>query len=429
MAMFLFINASFLFLLCSPAVTNPLGKYLDRKTLEAADARIPKVRKAAVTITLQAADGAPIANARMTFRQTRHEFIFGNILFEFDQFAAAEENERFKQEFKRLFNLAVLPFYWSNYEPSPGEFPELKGLDEMIAWCESNEIIAKGHPLVWRNPSGYPEWLPEDREKVTELLRARVESTVAQYQGRIKIWDVVNEPTHLPRFGRQSVFDYVLDSFQRARAKDPHARLSINEYGIEGHDFGYGPYYRLVRKLLKRGAAIDLIGIQGREPRTDWVPAWKLWLTLTAYSRLGLPIHITELTVPSAELPITNSWKKGVWTEQDQADYLESYYKLCFSMPAVEGIIYWGLYDGTAWVKNGALLAPDWRRKPSYQRLDRLINQQWHSQGNAVTDRNGSFEFSGFYGQYQITLADTGQKFMVTSSKTGPNSFVLTAAR
>lgn len=424
---FLFVNASFLFMLLSPWIENPLGKYLDKRFLEDIDSRIESARKGTFSVILQSADGTPIANQKIAYSHIRHDFLFGCNIFGFDVLGDDGQNDLYKERFKNLFNLAVLPFYWKSFEPERGRFPTEYLLNDILNWCEENDITPKGHPLAWRNPSGYPEWLPEDDEQVADLLKARIQGAIEEYGDRIKIWDVVNEPTHLPPFGYDSEFDYVLSALRWAHEKDSAALLTVNDYGILGHDFGHGPFGRLLDKLVMADAPLGCVGLQAHEPRSDWIPAIEIDASLDAYSRFNLPIHITEITVSSSpELPITNSWKKGVWTEQAQADYLETFYKVCFSHPSVEGIVYWDLCDAASWVRNGGLTRPNLDPKPAYERLSELINDEWRTEGNGVTGKNGALEFTGFYGTYEIRIPALGKTFQIEARKGGEKDFVIT---
>jgi GH35 family endo-1,4-beta-xylanase len=416
-------------MLLSPWIENPLGRHMDERLLDDIDRRIESVRKNSFEIVFQDADGNPITNCNIEYRQIRHDFIFGCNIFGFDSFGSDEKNELYKERFRNLFNLAVLPFYWRTFEPNRGEFPTADRLNDLLAWCEQNDITPKGHPLAWRNPAGYPEWLPGDDELVADLLKGRIQGAIENYGDRIRMWDVVNEPTHLPPFGCDNAFDYVFNALQWAHEKDPGALLTVNDYGILGHDFGHGPFGRLLDKLVAADAPLGCIGFQAHEPRSDWIPAVEIYASLDAYSRFDLPIHITEITVSSSrELPITNSWKKGVWSEREQADYLESFYKVCFSHPSVEGIIYWDLCDSVSWVRNGGLTRPNLEPKPAYERLSKLINEEWLTEGSGTTDKNGMLEFAGFYGTYEIRIPSLGESFQIQAHKGGDRNFHINTA-
>ena len=47
----------------------------------------------------------------------------------------------------------------------------------------------------------------------------------------------------------------------------------------------------------------------------------------------------------------------------------------------------------------------DMSRKPAFDVLDRLINREWHTDVQLVSDENGYAYFEGFYGDYEITAA------------------------
>ncbi|MBR3965649.1 MAG: hypothetical protein IKJ91_01090, partial [Clostridia bacterium] len=43
-------------------------------------------------------------------------------------------------------------------------------------------------------------------------------------------------------------------------------------------------------------------------------------------------------------------------------------------------------------------------KKKSYYTLEHLIKREWNTCITAETDENGALEFSGFYGDYDITV-------------------------
>jgi len=108
---------------------------------------------------------------------------------------------------------------------------------------------------------------------------------------------------------------------------------------------------------------------------------------------LGKPIHITELGIPSANerrtlatyeergrtipYPIDAVWHGTEWSEQIQADWVEQFYTICYSMPAVQAITWWDFTD-PGYMPNGGFLTRDLRPKPSHDRLLKLI-AQWRA--------------------------------------------------
>jgi len=426
---FLIINASFLFLLISPYIPNYIGEFLDNQLLEECSERIQQYRTGPVSIRVQFINGTPVQNWNISFTQIRHEFLFGCNIYSFDSFNNITYpgfNEAYRLYFKNLFNLAVLPFYWSSYEPSSGLFPTESGINQTLVWCSQNNITAKGHPLVWSREAGTPSWLPLDNDsEMIQLLQNRISTLVTKYKNQIEYWDVINEPTHTNSFAHLSELDYVRLPLQWANNSNPAAHLTINEYGIEGHDFGYGPFYQLASDLIATNAPIDSIGMQGHEPRTDWIPATELWATLDAYAAFGKPVHITEFCPVSAPVPITNSWRKGLWSELEQAEYARRFYMLCFSHPTIGALIWWDLCDLTSWLEGGGLFRADMTPKPVYTTLSQLINQEWRSSGSQITNSTGWIQFRGFYGLYNISSQNGAFSSLISVNSGAPNQIIL----
>ena len=421
-----FTIGSFAFMLVEPFIPNVVGEMQDAQFLESIDQRINATRTSTFTVTFQYLNGTPVRNIDVQYNQTGHDFYFGCNFFGYEGCGSPENNENYKQFFKKTFNLAVLPFYWAYAEPERGNLVQEPWLESAISWCEANNITVKGHPLVWSHPAGNPGWLPANETAKKALVQQRVQHVVDEYKGRVKIWDVVNEPSHWDPYYGDSKFGYVKDAFTWAREKDAGAALSINDYGILGQDFGYGPYYNLIKQDLDAKTPISCIGIQGHEPRTDWFPAVNMWQTFEGYKVLGLPIHITELMVTSAGFPITNSWKKGLWSEENQAEYLERLYKTAFAHPAVDAIIYWELWEGSTWMEGAPLVKTNWEPKLAYTRISNLVNNKWHSASTARTNSSGTIAFTGFYGIYNMTVPALGRAFHVQARRNDSRNILVT---
>ncbi|MHA1311798.1 MAG: endo-1,4-beta-xylanase [Candidatus Helarchaeota archaeon] len=427
---FIFLNISFVFLLLSPYIPNLIGEYQDNLLLSHCNDRIQKYRTGNIKIKLQYLNGTPIPNYNLSYDLVKHEFYFGCNIFSFDSFYGADKtgyNESYRTYFKKLFNFAVLPFYWREYEPVQNRFPTENWLNKTIDWCLKNNITMKGHPLVWSRYYGVPTWLPLENNSLTlNLLHNRITKIVSKYKDKIQMWDIVNEPVHTHTFGHLSVQENILYPILWAKQANLNSFLTINDYGILGHDFGNGPFYQLISQLNKENANFDYIGLQAHEPRTDWIPATEIWNSLESYSQLGKPIYITEFTPISAPVPITNSWKKGLWSELNQAEYARRFYLTSFSHPSVKGIIWWDLTDLTSWLEGGGLLRSNMTPKPVYNTLDNLINKQWHTFGWKLTNSSGWINFQGFFGTYNISINNGTYNYQITSKSNSLNTFVIT---
>ena len=81
--------------------------------------------------------GNPISGAKLSVRQTGHEFLFGCNAFVLGQLDTPEKNRKYEEAFVRLFNFATVPFYWEGTEPTQGELRYQEGARD-----------------VWRRPQG-----------------------------------------------------------------------------------------------------------------------------------------------------------------------------------------------------------------------------------------------------------------------------------
>ena len=170
---------------------------VEAELLEKARTNIERHRKADVVVRFGTQQGKPLKHARVQVKQVSHDFLFGCIIFDLVWVDEPYKPELYKQHFKELFNFAVFPFYWRRYESRPGETMQRNTL-EVAQWCQDNGITTKGHPLVWTNRSGVPDWLRQySTEKTEELLLGRVRREVSGFAGQIDIWDDLE-----PRRGR-----------------------------------------------------------------------------------------------------------------------------------------------------------------------------------------------------------------------------------
>jgi endo-1,4-beta-xylanase len=402
----------------------------EARMMKQAEENIEKFRKGDVTIQFKTPDGRMIKNARVDIRQETHDFLFGCIIFDLIRGENTYKGELFKDQFKKIFNLAVFPFYWPGYEPNQG-FAGWADMLPILEWCRANGITTKGHPLVWATQSGAPPWLSGySIEETEELLKARVMNITAGFSDRIEMWDVVNEPVNVKTWKHKMetlqdendwdirepiplIADYVEQALQWAHRGNPKATLLINEYRTLADQEVRKRYEDLLVELKKRKAPLSGIGIQAHEPRQEWFSPEEVWKTFDLYHGLGFPIHITEFHPQSSGVGITGGWRTGSWTPESQSEFTGQFVKLCFGHPAVVSINWWGFSDRNIWLPGGGLVDEEYRPKPVFTMLDQLVNQTWKTKGVFQTDERGTISFRGFWGEYEITLSARDGKTFV----------------
>jgi endo-1,4-beta-xylanase len=182
----------------------------------------------------------------------------------------------------------------------------------------------------------------------------------------------------------------------------------------------------MLSDFKKNNIPYDIIGIQAHINRTDRFRLDTFIEMLNKFNQFGKPIHLTEYTPCSDELPIDNSWKQGKWTEEEQADYTVKFYKTFFSIPTVESIGWWDISDYSAWQPCGGVLHEDMSPKPVYNALKDLIHNQWRTKAEGKTDKKGIYQLRGFHGKYDVYIQRSNGKTTkaeIHVKKEGQNKF------
>ena len=397
---------------------------MENPTTTDLDRAIRKHRTANATVTLHM-NGAPMANQEVLVEQKQHQFLFGtnwgdsSIALANGELSGKEKElaELRNERFLELFNQATLPFYWAHFEPQRGQ-PLTQHILNAACWYQDHNCIVKGHPLCWHTLTA--DWLLTLSPRA--ILRAQVERIqrdVADFAGVIDMWDVVNEAVIMPIFGRYDNgitrlckelgrIELIRAMFETVRSVNPRATLLLN-------DFDVSPAYDiLIEGCLEAGIRIDVIGIQSHMHQGYWGMERTLKV-LKQFERFNLPIHFTENSIVSGhlmppEIVDLNDYQVDDWPstqagEERQAREVVQHYKTLLSHPAVQAITWWDLSDG-GWLHAPAgLLRRDHTPKPAYNALLQLIKGDWWlAPTKLMTDANGQFSFTGFLGEYEVSL-------------------------
>ena len=360
--------------------------------------RIRENRMGPATVVVRDGAGNPLPGARVSVRLARHAFLFGANLCGWQQFGDSRDRE-YLNRFRDLFNYATLPFYWQLYELEQGR-PNYSYTEETVAWCKANHIAMKAHPVLWNNEVGIPPWA-NGKLPGAAAQEKRVRELLAHFAEDIHYWEIVNEPVNQPGID-------VGPPHRWAREAAPDAAFVLNEYGIlwEGHP----DFFKFVAQSIYDGVPFDALGFQAHAPLHMAFPADHVWAILDSYAALDKVIHITEFTPGSNGRTVQGSPWRGTWTEQQQADYAETFYRTCFAHPAVEAISWWDFSDRGAWVDQGGLIREDCSPKPAYDRLKQLIKTEWTTQEMLTAGDDGTAAFRGFYGDYEVIVLHEGTR-------------------
>lgn len=394
-----------------------------RKQDKAVEARIAEGiqshRTGFATLALVDSKGKPVAKARVRARLKRHEYHFGCNLFMLEQFDSAEKNEAYGEMFRSAFNLAVLPFYWSDLEPEDGKprfalsskpIYRRPPPDLCLDYCEKHGITPKGHPLMWHQ--FWPSWLTGSPKEIEHRVARRFHEIAERYSHRIRLWDVANEAqTVFKPFPIESHVDFAFDLAGRLF---PGSTLTYNDdrkwWDLHGD---YSPVYLLMRHLQQKGLKVSALGFQyhmfeGLYPEAEkFMDPRHLFRVLDQYAKLAVPINLSEISISSRrDLGDSDAF---------QAEALEHLYRLWFSHPATNGLIWWNLVDGTAAFAppgseegenklRAGLLNYDLSPKKAFETLKRLTTKEWATDVSFDYEAGAANQFRGFYGDYEIEI-------------------------
>ncbi|MCL4248648.1 MAG: endo-1,4-beta-xylanase [Anaerolineae bacterium] len=409
------------------------------------DAAIRKHRTASATVTVSH-NGIPVTNQTATIQQKNHQFLFGtnwsdsSIALANGELTGHEKYQAETQEahFLHLFNMVTLPFYWARFEPERGQ-PQTQRILNAARWYQERNCVLKGHPLCWHTLTA--DWLLDiSNEEILQAQLARVQRDVSDFAGVVDMWDVINEAVIMPIFDRYDNgitrlckdlgrIELIRAVFDAARATNPRATLLLN-------DFDISPAYDiLVEGCLEAGIQIDVIGIQSHMHQGYWGTE-KTLRVLEHFERFHLQIHFTETTIVSGqimppEIVDLNDYQVSEWPstpegEERQAQEVVTHYKTLMSHPVVQAITWWDLTDG-GWLNAPAgLLRKDESPKPAYDELAKLIKGDWWlSPTQMTTDAKGQIAFTGFLGDYALSLDN--RQFAFALQETGEVEIAINA--
>ena len=221
------------------------------------------------------------------------------------------------------------------------------------------------------------------REELLERMRDHIHTVVGRYKGRIKTWDVVNEAVADggTNILRNSLWlqiigpDFIAKAFEYAHEADPDAILRYNDYGLE-NPAKRRKLITLIKSLQEQHVPVMAIGSQTHVTVSS--PDFEAEdQALTELETLGLPIHITELDVNSAQggqrntgadIARNDATTQGGLVEdanQRQADAYASLFRAFVKHSrSVRLVTFWGVNDAVSWRTRGRPLLFDGNDQP-----------------------------------------------------------------
>jgi endo-1,4-beta-xylanase len=246
---------------------------------------------------------------------------------------------------------------WDPTETSPGVF-NFGPADAVVGFAAEHGMQVKGHTLVWHY--SLPTWVAQltTAEALRAAMANHMQTVVGHYAGRIKVWDVVNEPLTdtAPATLRDTVFrrllgdTYLDEAFQLAHAADPEALLFLNEANIESNADKLDATVALVERLLAAAVPIHGVGFE-MHVSTEIPPTGaSLAAALKRFTDLGLRVNLSELDVRIGTL----TGEMPAKLEIQEQRYHEMV-AVCTQNPLCVSVTTWGVTDAHSWLDDPSM--------------------------------------------------------------------------
>ena len=314
---------------------------------------------------------------------------------------------------------------WERVHPreGPGGY-DFGPADSFVEFGEKHGLYLVGHTLVWHNQT--PDWVfagtnpppasvnrsgknepghmrpiyagpRASRAELLERMREHIHAVVGRYKGKVKVWDVVNEAIDdggPEKVLRNSLWlqivgpDYIAKAFQYAHEADPDAILRYNDYALE-ESVKVRKLVTLIKSLQEQKVPVHAIGTQAHLNVTTGTFD-KMDRSLSEIAKLGLPVHITELDINSAqggqrstdaEVAANAAATQGGLVADAGVRLTRAYEGVFRAImkhrDSVKVVTFWGANDAVSWRRGGnpLLFDGDNQPKPAFAAVLRVAKE------------------------------------------------------
>ena len=377
------------------------GREPDAPWRKAALDRIEKHRKADLTLTLNDAEGKPLADTEVTLSLRRHQFGFGSAVVAKRFSGDSEDDRRYRDLVDRLFSIIVFENDLKDGNWSPDFNAQRKAtrnteLEKAFAWLKERHIPVRGHYLM-QVATPYNLQKITDSTVIRDRTLASVTERLAFVNDRVIEWDVINHPI---AWGGADMLNKRpgLEHLDREVFQLASQKTQLPFFVNEDQVFRPGPQcddtFTYIQALNEAGLTVAGLGNQAHF-HESYLPSPEHLLAITdRYATIVPRQSITEYDI------VTNE------DEQLAADYTRDVLIATFSHPAYTSFLLWGFWEGSHWKPEAASWNKDWTIRPRGAVIEEWITKHWHTKLTAKTNAQGQLTFRGFPGWYEVTQAN-----------------------
>lgn len=346
-------------------------------------------RKGDLTVRVRDAQGGSVSGASISITQARSEFVFGTAVNSYAIGSAPYDGFVLSH-----FN-SVTPensWKWGANEPQRGVLSFTQG-DIVSSFAQANALRVHGHTMFWCVDQFVPAWqFGLSPQELGQEVSERITDMTGRYASVAEAWDVNNEMLHGDFYESRLGAGIRASMFQQMRSAAPSVRLFMNDYSVVAGNETEA-YAQQIQALQAQGAPIDGIGVQAHH--SQGIDPYAVQERLDRLAELGLPIRVTEYDSVQPDPTL-------------RASDLETFYRVAFGHPAVEGITMWGFWAGRHWRgADAAIVDLDWTVNEAGQMYQGL-RQEWRTNESGTTDAGGELVTRVFHGDHALHVSAPG---------------------
>jgi len=224
---------------------------------------------------------------------------------------------------------------------------------------------------------------------VDNAMKSHIQTVVGHYVGKIKQWDVINEPfaddgtlrNNTNTTAGSGVFvwqnylgaTYANNAFTYAHAADPNADLFMNDYNLEYAPVKLTAFVAMANTLKAAGVGITGVGTQLHTNTA--ASLGNIDAMFKALAGTGLKVRVSELDVRANPGDNANFILDPLTATYQAAMYKYIVWSYLQNVPAAQraGITVWGVDDATSWILTSLkkvdaplLFDASYKKKPAY---------------------------------------------------------------
>ncbi len=290
------------------------------------------------------------------------------------------------------FDFVTVPVVWRDLEPNEQSF-QWESLDKWVETLSKKNIPLKGSSLLSFNEKHVPDWLyiwEHDFDTIRDLAYEHARRVLNRYGQYIQVWDVISgiHANNCFTFNFEQLMELTRMTAALTKQVCPHGTAIVDLVAP------WGEYYarnqRTIPPLLyadmtaQSGVNFDAFGLEFRFGLgCDGMyvrDMFQISSLLDVFVKLGKPVHITAVQVPSnsktpptqgddGDAPALNGgvWREP-WTEKIQAEWLRQFLETALSKPIVESVAWYNLSDySKQTLPHGGLLTSRLAPKAAYK--------------------------------------------------------------